>query len=224
MFTISRQPSSSFATPLKPIAGIATAVLLVGWAAGVGAQGTNQPAPTLPPTAQGDTAQKSTPLVQAPAAPQQQANVNLPPLPLGHDDVREVQNQLIALGFDPGPADGQAGPATVAAAQQYDQSRGGSGRVSIDSALLARLKADTAPRLTYDQVAARSQSHSQAQAPASGATQIGSIVQQLAPLIGAAINSSNNGNYGGGYGYGGYPGPGYYGPGPVYGGYPYGGY
>ena len=49
--------------------------------------------------------------------------------------MREVQNQLIALGFDPGPADGQAGPATVAAAQQYDQSRGDSGRVSIDSAL-----------------------------------------------------------------------------------------
>jgi hypothetical protein len=222
MFTIFRQPSSSCATPLKPIAGIATAALLVGWAAGVGAQSTNQPAlPPLPPTAQGGTAQNSAqPSAQAPAAPQQQANANLPPLALGHDDVREVQNQLIALGFDPGAADGQAGPATVAAAQQYDQSRGGSGRVAIDSALLARLKADTAPRLTYDQVAARSQSRSQAQAPASAANQIGSIVQQLAPLIGAAINS---GNYGSGYGYGGYPGPGYYGPGPVYG-YGYGGY
>ncbi len=219
MFTISRRPSSSFATPLKAIAGIATAALLVGWAAGVGAQSTNQPAPPLPPTAQGDPAQNSAPPSAQAAAPQQQANTNLPPLPLGHDDVREVQNQLIALGFDPGAADGQAGPATVAAAQQYDQSRGGSGRVSIDSALLARLKADTAPRLTYDQVAARSQSRSQAQA-ASAANQIGSVVQQLAPLIGAVVNS---GNYGGGYGYGGYPGPGYYGPGPVYG-YPYGGY
>ena len=224
MFTISRQPSSSCATPLKPIAGIATAALLVGWAAGVGAQSTNQPAPPpLPPTAQGEPAQNNTPLAApAPAAPQPQATVSLPPLPLGHDDVREVQNQLIALGFDPGPADGQAGPATVAAAQQYDQSRGGSGRVSIDSALLARLKADTAPRLTYDQVAARSQSRSQAQAPAAAANQIGSVVQQLAPLIGAMVNSANSGNYGGGYGYGGYPGPGYYGPGPVYGGYPYG--
>jgi Putative peptidoglycan binding domain len=224
MFTKSRQLSSSCATPLKPIAGIAAAALLVGWAAGVGAQSTNQPAlPPLPPTAQGDTAPNSAPpSAQAPAAPQQQANANLPPLPLGHDDVREVQNQLIALGFDPGPADGQTGPATVAAAQQYDQSRGGSGQVSIDSALLARLKADTAPRLTYDQVAARSQSRSQAQAPASAANQIGSVVQQLAPLIGAVVNSGNSGNYGG-YGYGGYPGPGYYGPGPVYG-YRYGGY
>ena len=226
MFTIFRQPSSSCATPLKPIAGIAAAALLVGWTAGVGAQSTNQPAlPPLPPTAQGDPAQNNAPpSAQAPAAPQQQANTNLPPLSLGHDDVREVQNQLIALGFDPGAADGQAGPATVAAAQQYDQSRGGSGRVSIDSALLARLKADTAPRLTYDQVAARAQSRSQAQAPASGANQIGSVIQQLAPLIGAVVNSSNGNNYGGGYGYGGYPGPGYYGPGPVYGGYRYGGY
>ena len=149
MFTIFRRPISSFAAPLKPIAGITTAALLVGWAAGVGAQSTNQPAPPLPPTAQGDPAHNSAPpSAQAPAAPQQQANTNLPSLPLGHDDVREVQNQLIALGFDPGAADGQAGPATVAAAQQYDQSRGGSGRVSIDSALLSRVKADTAPRLT----------------------------------------------------------------------------
>jgi|GEM_PF-3867837 len=212
MFTIFRRPSSSFAPALKPIAGIATAALLVGWAAGVGAQSTNQPAlPPLPPAPQSQAA--------LPAS-----NSTLPPLPLGQDDVREAQNQLIALGFDPGPADGQAGPATVAAAQQYDQSRGGKGQVSIDSALLARLKADTGPRLTYEQVAARAQSRSQAQAPASAANQFGSIVQQLAPLIGAVVNSSNNGNYGGGYGYGGYPGPGYYGPGPVYGGYRYGGY
>jgi peptidoglycan hydrolase-like protein with peptidoglycan-binding domain len=231
MFTVHRQPSSFFATSLKPIAGIATAALLIGWAAGVGAQSTNQPPlPPLPPAKQGDATQNNAPpSAQAPTAQQQQVASpasNLPALPLGHDDVREVQNQLIALGFDPGAADGEAGPATVAAAQQYDQSRGGSGQVSIDSALLARLKADTAPRLSYDQVAARSQARSQAQAPASasGASQIGSVVQQLAPLIGAVVNSSNNGNYGGGYGYGGYPGPGYYGPGPVYGGYHYGGY
>jgi len=229
MFAIFRQTSScsSFAMPLKPIAGIATAALLIGWAAGVGAQSPNQPAlPPLPPATQGNTAQNNAPpSAQAPAAPQSPAappasNANLPALPLGQDDVREVQNQLIALGFDPGGADGEAGPATIAAAQQYDQSRGGSGQVSIDSALLARLKADTAPRLTYDQVAARAQSRSQAQAPASAGNEIGSIVQQLAPLIGAAVNSSNSGNCGG-YACGGYPGPGgYYAPG----GFRYGGY
>src|SRR5205814_6205766 len=126
----------------------------------VGAQSPDQPLPVA--------ALIIVPLARAPAAPLQVIAI-LPPRPLGHDDVREVQNQLIALGFDPGAADGQTGPATIAAAQQYDQSRGGSGQVSIDSALLARLKADTAPRLTYDQVAARSHSSSQAQAPASGA-------------------------------------------------------
>ena len=218
MFTIFRpSSSSSFAMPLKPIAGIGTAALLIGWAAGVAAQSPTQPAPPpLPQATQGNTAQNNAPpSAQAPAN-----SANLPALPLGQDDVREVQTQLIALGFDPGAADGQAGPATVAAAQQYDQSRGGSGQVSIDSALLARLKADTAPRLTYDQVAARAQSRSQAQAPASAGNEIGSIVQQLAPLIGAAVNSSNSGNCGG-YSCGGYPGPGgYYAPG----GFRYGGY
>jgi peptidoglycan hydrolase-like protein with peptidoglycan-binding domain len=195
MFTLLRHRSSA----------CAIAALLAGWAPGAGAQSTDQPL-----------------AAPVPAAPQQQATQTYPPLPLGRDDVREVQNQLIALGFDPGPADGQAGPATQAAAQQYDQSRGGNGQVAIDSALLARLKADTAPRLSYDQVAARSRA-AQALAPASGASQIGGVIQQLAPLIGAAINSSNNNNYGP-YGYGGYPGPGYYGPPPVYYGYGYGGY
>ena len=247
MFAVFRQPFASIATPLKPIVGVATAALLIGWAAGVGAQGSNPAVPSLPPVMEGDTVPKNAPLsTQAPAGQQPPAglmgsNPNLPPLPLSHADVREAQNQLIALGFDPGPADGEAGAGTVAAAQQYDRSRGGSGQVSIDSALLARLKADTAPRLTYDQVAARSQAHSQSRAPGSSGNQaraptsggsqfggVGAIVQQLAPLIGTAItnsNNSNNGNYGGGYGYGGgYPGQGYSGPGPGYRGYPYGGY
>jgi len=178
--------SRSYAKPLKLLAGTAAAALLIGWAAGVGAQTT------------------------AETFPQQQAS--LPPLPLGQNDVREVQNQLIALGFDPGPADGQAGPATVAGAQQYDQNRGGSGRVSIDGALLARLKADTGPRLSYEQVEARShagqQTRASAGAPASN--QVGNVVQQIAPLLGALINNSNNNNNNG-YG------PGYYGPGPGYG-------
>src|SRR5258708_11332323 len=92
---------------------------------GVGEQRNNHHATPFPPTAQGDPSQNIAPPSAQAAAPQQPANANLPPLPLGHDDVREVQNQLIALGFDPGAADGQAGPATVAAAEQYDQSRGG---------------------------------------------------------------------------------------------------
>src|SRR5436190_19082143 len=197
--------------PLKLFAGTAVAALLIGGAAGVGAQ---TPTTTEPPLQQ----QASLPA----SGTTSNTTANLPPLALGHDDVREVQNQLIALGFDPGPADGQVGPATIGAAQQYDQSRGGSGQVSIDGALLARLKQDTAPRLTYEQVAARSQARQQsASAPASN--QFGNVVQQIVPLIGAAIaNSNSNNGYGPGY-YG--PGPGYYGPGPgYYGPYGYRGY
>lgn len=177
--------------PLKLLAGTAAAALLMGWAAGIGARAAD---PSLSPL---------------PAA------ASAPALPLGHDDIREVQNQLIALGYDPGPADGEAGPGTFAAAQQYDQKHGGTGPVSIDSALLARLKADAGPRLTYEQVAERSQARQQAQAsaPASASNQIGGIVQQIAPLLGAVIANSNTNSYGPGY-YG--PGPGYYGPPPGY--------
>jgi hypothetical protein len=210
-------------TRLKLLAGTAAAALLIGWAAGVSAQSSTPP---LPPIPQAQSQQQQQSPQQQPQAVQSDntAAANQPSAPLGPDDVREMQNQLIALGFNPGGADGQLGPATTAAAERYDQSRGGNGQVAIDSNLLARLKADKAPRLSYEQVQELSQAHpQQASAPAaSGASQFGGIVQQLAPLIGAAISSSNSGNYGGGYGYGGYPGPGYYGPGPVYGGYRYG--
>jgi hypothetical protein len=53
-------------------------------------------------------------------------------------------------------------------------------------------------------------------------SQFGSVVSQIAPIIGAAIaNSNNNRSYGPGY-YG--PGPAYYGPPPGYYGYGYGGF
>src|SRR6185437_5606390 len=189
---------------LKLLAGTAAAALLIGGALGAGAQTAAPSLPTIPPA-------KQQPQQQQALQSDNSAPANLPAIPLGHDDVREVQNQLIALGFDPGAADGQVGPATNAAAQQYDQSRGGNGQVAIDSALLARLKADKAPRLTYEQVQERSQAHQQASAPASASNQVGSIVQQFMPLIGAAIANINNNN-------------GYYGPGPAYYGPNYGYY
>lgn len=167
--------------------------------------------------------------------PQQQASLpaaqSAPPLPLGHGDIREVQNQLISLGYNPGPADGELGPATLTAAQQYDQSHGGNGQVSIDGAFLARLKADTGTRLTYEQVQERSRQQVQASsvpAPATsggggGGAAFGNIVSQLAPIVGAAIANSNANNYGPGY-YG--NGNNYYGPPPGYyrGYYGYGGF
>jgi hypothetical protein len=191
-------------TRLRLLTGAAAAALLIGWAAGVGAQ-TTDPSPPQQQALQSENG----------------AAANLPAIPLGQADVREVQNQLIALGFEPGAVDGQPGPATNAAAQQYDQSRGGNGQVAIDGTLLARLKADTGPRLTYEQVQERSRAHQQASASAAGSNQFGGIVQQIMPLIGAAIaNSNNNSTYGPGPGYYGpgyyRPGPGYYGPPPGY--------
>ena len=67
----------------------------------------------------------------------------------------------------------------------------------------------------------RQPAHTSASAPAAASNQFGNVVQQIAPLIGAAIaNSNNNRGYGYGPGYYG-PGPGYYGPPPGYYGYGY---
>jgi peptidoglycan hydrolase-like protein with peptidoglycan-binding domain len=167
---------------LSPFA-LATA-LMIGGAAGAIAQ----TEPTPPPLPQADTQQPTAPgpTANTTANMAASAQANFPALPPGHDDVREVQSQLIALGFDPGPADGEPGPATVTAAQQYNENRGGSGPVPIDGALLTRLKQDTAPRLTPEQVAARSQPRYRATAPATssfeGAIQnFGASIRSILP-------------------------------------------
>src|SRR6185503_19929411 len=144
--------------PFGLLAGPLAAIVLIGASMEARAQTLSEPSPPpLPSTLQADTPQDAAapqPDSAAPA-PQQASNRTtsnqtggFPPLPLGHDGIREAQSQLIALGFDPGPADGEAGPATIAAGRQYNENRGGSGPVPIDGALLARLQQDTAPRLT----------------------------------------------------------------------------
>lgn len=170
-------------------AGTLAAAALMGWTAGAGAQ-TNDPMklPPLPPATQdraSTNAQPASPQVdteQQPsaAAPANGSTSTLPPLPLDHAGVREVQSQLIALGFDPGPADGETGPATMAAVQQYNESRGGNGRVPVDGRLLARLQHDSGPRLTPQQVAARARPHYQAQPPADP---VAGMMQQFERLL-----------------------------------------
>jgi peptidoglycan hydrolase-like protein with peptidoglycan-binding domain len=112
-------------------------------------------------------------------------SMQLPPLPPSHDGIREVQSQLIALGFDPGPADGETGPATMSAVQQYNESRGGNGPVAVVGWLLARLQQDSGPRLTPEQVAARSRPH-YAPAPANP---VAGMVQQFESNIRTLLNS-----------------------------------
>ena len=167
MFTIFRQPSSSCATSLKPIAGIATAALLVGWASGVGAQTASErmQLPPLPPAKQDNASNNAQPTPQQvdtqqqpqQAAPDNGSTNSLPPLPLGRDGIREVQNQLIALGFDPGAADGQAGPVTVATAQQVAVAFRGTKRRPIPSSALIQEATDVAePRNGQRRVPTRS--------------------------------------------------------------------
>lgn len=174
---------------MKVIAGTMAVAVLIGWAAGVSAQTASEPTPPpLPPlpqapASQSDNAAPAPQQAAAPApannVPSDNAGINFPPLPLGHDGVREAQSQLIALGFDPGAADGETGPATIAAAQQYNENRGGSGPVPIDGALLARLQQDTGPRLAPEQVAARAQPRYQPRAPSN-------------PLVGAMQQFESN--------------------------------
>jgi len=183
--------------PFGLLAGPLAAIVLIGASMGARAQTIGEPTPPpLPPAVQADTPQDAAAPQPgtAPPAPQQASDQasdrtnGFPPLPLGHDGIREVQSQLIALGFDPGPADGETGPATIAAAQQYNENRGGSGPVPIDGALLARLQQDTAPRLTPEQVAARAQPR----ASGSGASNpLANAMQQL--------ESSLRGLFNGGY-------------------------
>jgi peptidoglycan hydrolase-like protein with peptidoglycan-binding domain len=78
----------------------------------------------IPPANHDNAADQPAPQ-QAAAAPQQPADDSsstLPPLPLDHDDIIQIQSQLIALGFDPGGADGVAGPAAIL--QQFQSTIG----------------------------------------------------------------------------------------------------
>jgi peptidoglycan hydrolase-like protein with peptidoglycan-binding domain len=181
------------------LAGTLAAIVLIGWAAGVSAQTSGEPMqlPPLPPARQDSASTDAQPAPQqaipqqqpqqAAAAPDNGSTSTLPPLPLDHDGVREVQSQLIALGFDPGPADGETGPATMSAVQQYNESRGGTGPVPVDGRLLARLQQDTGPRLTPEQVAARSQPRYQAQAP-SAPDPLAGMMQQFQSNLRALLN------------------------------------
>jgi hypothetical protein len=86
-------------------------------------------------------------------APDSAANTNDRDRTLDTRDIREIQTLLQTLGMSPGPADGVAGPLTVAAISRYDQSRGQTSARGLNRELLTRLrqdKATTATRPTPD--------------------------------------------------------------------------
>jgi localization factor PodJL len=57
--------------------------------------------------------------------------------PLSASEVAQLQRQLRALGFKPGPADGVVGPRTIAAAREFQAAQGLPATGRIDSHLLA---------------------------------------------------------------------------------------
>jgi hypothetical protein len=75
---------------------------------------------------------------QAPAAPPQAASAAAL--------VREVQTALAALGYEPGPADGHAGPMTRAAILAFARDQGLPATAAPSDALLAALRAPGRPR------------------------------------------------------------------------------
>jgi hypothetical protein len=66
--------------------------------------------------------------------------------PLQRDEVREVQMLLRDFGFNPGPADGAAGPMTEGAVRHYQEQRGQQQTGALDRALLDTLRRDPATR------------------------------------------------------------------------------
>jgi hypothetical protein len=75
--------------------------------------------------------------------------------PLRRDEVRDIQVRLRAFGFNPGPLDGVAGPATHAAILHYQQKRELPQTGTIDRQLLEQLRQDPAPQVVAPQVAQR---------------------------------------------------------------------
>jgi peptidoglycan hydrolase-like protein with peptidoglycan-binding domain len=65
-----------------------------------------------------------------------------PNRPLTTNEIREAQTLLNEQGYNPGGADGIAGPNTVAAAKNFEQKRGWPATGTMDLQLLERLRAN----------------------------------------------------------------------------------
>ena len=90
---------------------------------------------------------------RATAAPQPTAKAapSPPPVPAPRDrgrlnagEVREVQARLAILGFDPGPADGTAGPRTSAAVRRFEEATGRPPTGSVDRETWTQLRNEPA--------------------------------------------------------------------------------
>jgi peptidoglycan hydrolase-like protein with peptidoglycan-binding domain len=119
---------------------------------------TAAPAPAAPPPAAAvPAAPDPSAAAAAPAAPDPSATAAAPAAPdptaaatqMPTAEVREVQNRLRAMGFNPGPVDGSVGPLTENAAKRYQQARGLEVTGAVDRNLLAQLRQETPPSRRY---------------------------------------------------------------------------
>lgn len=141
------RPPSSRATvaPAKPVEMAAVAPILEPAKsvppaiAPVTAQAGPDSAPSRAPNAEiaKDSAEPSA--LPEPSSPEEP--------PLRRDEVRDIQARLRAFGFNPGPVDGIAGPATQAAIMHYQQNRELPQTGTIDRQLLEQLRQDPAPQI-----------------------------------------------------------------------------
>ena len=88
-----------------------------------------------------------------PSGVSEASGLEAPPLQRG--EVRDIQMRLRAFGFNPGPLDGVAGPATHAAIMHYQQKRELPQTGVIDRQLLEQLRQDPAPQIVAPQQVAQ---------------------------------------------------------------------
>jgi|GEM_PF-5852837 len=67
---------------------------------------------------------------------------------LGRNEILDLQTRLKALGLNPGPLDGVAGPHTAAAVRRYEESRGWLPTGFVDRDLLIRLRHEPPSKAT----------------------------------------------------------------------------
>jgi hypothetical protein len=118
------------------------------------------PSPPAPRIVEPAPAAVVTPPKTAPAAPVESKAVEAKaaaPAPdknvpgkdmLGRNEIFDLQTRLKALGLNPGPVDGVAGPQTAAAVRRYEESRGRPPTGFVDRDLLIRLQQEPPSRTT----------------------------------------------------------------------------
>ena len=94
----------------------------------------------VPPPAPAEAKPEVAPPPPPPAEEQPPAKL----APLDRKGVQEIQTRLQAMGINPGPIDGVAGPLTQGAARRYQATKGRPENGNVDSALLQRLRSESA--------------------------------------------------------------------------------